>query len=347
MPTIFDLVSPKKIARRWEDNALERAPYLGEGFFATKKQLGVDLEWFQGKKPRVRMLSLSSFDSKTIPIGREGFKMLKSRMPFFKNSMVVDEAQRQQLNSVINGGNQLVIDAILNVIFDDSTNLLVNASATREMMRMQLITTGIIAFENNGQVIEFDFNVPTANKVSSNWSDTANADPINDIVTWQDQVEVATGIRPIQILMNRTTLSKIAKMDSVKNAMYVFANGTVNPNPQNARRYIEQETETRIFVYDKGYTDDDDKFTKFVPDDVVCLFPDGTIGDEVFGTTPEESDLMTYSGAEVAITDTGVAITTSKEIDSVNVVTKVSMIYLPVLNEPDTLVIADVSGSNI
>ena len=345
MPTIYELDTAKKLAKRWEDNALEREPYLGEGLFNTKKQIGTKLDWFQGKRPKVRLLSLSSFDAKVIPIGREGFKTLQQKMPFFKNSMVINEDQRQDLNNVVNGGNTQVIDAIMNVIFDDKSTLLKNASLTREMLRMQLVTTGTIAFANNGQVIEYDFDIPAENKVTSNWNAATTADPIADIISWQDQVEVNTGVRPTQILMNRTTLAKFAKMDSVKNAMYVFANGTVTPNTANARRYIEQETETTIYTYDKGYTDEDTgKFVKFVADDVVVLFPAGTLGDEVFGTTPEESDLMNYSGAEVSIVDTGVAITGTKLTDPVNVETKVSMIYLPVLNDPETMIIASVKG---
>lgn len=344
MPSIYDLVTPQMTVKRWEDAALTREPYLGEGLFETDKQLGTDLEWFQGRRPKVRMLNLSSFDAKVIPIGREAFKTLSTSMPFFKNSMVVNEKQRQQLNNVINGGNQQVIDAILNVIYNDNKTLLDNASATREMMRMQLITTGTIAFSNNGQAIQYDFNVPSSNKVTSDWNTAATADPISDIIKWQDIVENNTGVRPTEVLMNRQTLSKLSKATSIKDAIYVFANGTVTPNTANTRRYIEQETETRIYTYDKGYTDDEGTFTKFVPDDVVCLFPEGTLGKEVFGTTPEESDLMTYAGAEVSITDTGVAVTATKLTDPVTVETKVSMIYLPVLDDPETLVIADVSG---
>lgn len=349
MPTIYDLVTPKMTVKRWEDKYLERPPYFGEGKFNTKKQLGTKLDWFQGRKPKVRLLSLSSFDAKVIPIGREAFKTLQTKMPFFKNSMVINEEQRQQLNNVIAGGNQTVIDAILNVIFDDNATLLANASVTREMMRMQLITTGTIALANNGQVIEYDFNVPTDNKVKADWHTASTADPINDIIGWQDQIETATGVRPSEILMNRKTLNLFANMTTIKNkfAFYALTNSATSLTTAQAQRIIEQETNTTIYVYDKGYTDEDTgKMVKFVPDDVVSLFPAGTLGDEVFGTTPEESDLMNSLVAEVSITDTGVAVTATKETDPVTVVTKVSMIYLPVLNDPDTLVIADVSGKN-
>ena len=61
-----------------------------------------------------------------------------------------------------------------------------------------------------------------------------------------------------------------------------------------------------------------------------------------FGTTPEQSDLMSGSTANVSITDTGVAATTTKETDPVNVNTKVSMIYLPSFETANQVFIGDV-----
>ena len=58
--------------------------------------------------------------------------------------------------------------------------------------------------------------------------------------------------------------------------------------------------------------------------------------------TPEESDLMTGTDAEVAVVDTGITITTSKEKDPVNVKTKVSMAAMPSLEGADYIVQAKV-----
>ena len=54
---------------------------------------------------------------------------------------------------------------------------------------------------------------------------------------------------------------------------------------------------------------------------------------------------MSGSAANVSITDTGVAVTTVKKTDPVNVDTKVSMIFLPSFEMIEQIVIADVSGS--
>lgn len=344
MATIYEEITAPFIAEKWEDNSKEREPFFGQALFPQRKQLGIKLSYFQGHAPKVRPLDLSSFDAKAIPLSREAFAKITTQMPFFKNSLLVNEEQRQQLNMVLSSGNRTYIDAIIGEIFDDEKRLLDNADVTREMLRMQLLTSGTIAFASNGQQISYDFGVPADNKVQSNWHDTANADPIADINKWLDDVQNKTGSRPRNILMNTNTLNLLVKVKAIKDAIYVFANGTVTPTTSRTQSLIEQETKTRIYVYDKGYKNDTTGvFTKFVADDVVVIFPD-KVGEGVFGTTPEESDLMSgATDAVVSIVDGGVAVTTSKETDPVTVKTKVSMIYLPILTNPELLVIADVN----
>src|SRR5699024_6174710 len=135
----------------------------------------------------VRPLDLSSFDAKVIPLSREAFSKITQDMPFFKNSLNINEKQRQQLNMILSSDNRAYIDSIVNDIYNDESRLLTNASATREMLRMQALTSGAIAFASNGQAITYDYGVPSANKVTSNWHTATTADPIADINGWLDK----------------------------------------------------------------------------------------------------------------------------------------------------------------
>ena len=327
--SIFEIFKAPNLKTRWENNAQERTPYYGEALFKAKKQLGIEINQITGKKPKVRALNLSSFDAKVIPLSREAFNKISTEMPFFKNSYNINEKQRQELNKVLAGGNQAYIDPIVNEIYDDQANLLANADVTREMMRMMVLTTGTLAFANNGQAVAFDYEL--ANKKSANWSDTKTADPVADIEALLDAVEQASGVRPTRIMMNSVTLNNLRKVDSVRLAILKEATNEFVSKKQVVT-YLETELEVTIVAYNKGYTDPETgNFVKFVPDNTISVYPEGYLGDGVFGTTPEESDLMTGTDAEVAITDTGVAITVTKLTDPVNVDTKVSMIYLPTL----------------
>ena len=74
--------------------------------------------------------------------------------------------------------------------------------------------------------------------------------------------------------------------------------------------------------------------------------PEGNLGNTWLGTTPEESDLMSgATDAEVMLVKQGIAITTTKNTDPVNVNTKVSMIGLPSFERADEIVIATVNPS--
>lgn len=348
MSTIYDVVNARIQKSKWEEDAKQREPFLLEAFFAERKQIGIDIALLKGKKPNVRPLDLSAWDVKVNPIIRGSISKVETEMPFFKNSLNINERQRQELLKVIATGNEQYINAVIDNIYNDNKTLLEDAAVTREVMRAQLLTTGAIAMSSNGQSVSYDFGVPAGNKITlestAKWDAPSTADPIKDITTWQDQIENATGNRPTILVMNRVTLNLMLACNSVKNAIYVLANGTVTPTEAELKKYVLAQTGCTIYVYNKGYhAQGSNSFTKFVADNVVALFTEGNLGEFVFGTTPEEADLMGGSDADVEIVDLGVALSTYKEKDPVSVSTKVSMVGMPTLEKADELIIATVA----
>lgn len=346
MATIYDVIDPKFTSVRWMESEQDRVPYLLEAFFPDDKQIGIELEYFKGNKPKTRVLDLSAFDVPALPLAREVFEKITTEMPFFKNKLAINEKLRQELLKVLATGNPAYIDAVLNRVYNDNAVLLDDSRVTREYMRAMLLTTGNITFSSNGQAVAYDFGVPDGNKGTVNWTDPKTSDPIKDIQDYQDKVEQMYGYRPTNIVMNRNTFSIMKKSENLRNSVAVLASiidGNVTINDTKIKQLIMDETGCTIYVYDKGYYNKESKeFVKFIPDNTVALFIDGVLGRTVFGTTPEEADLMSNSDAEVEIVDTGVAITTSKEKDPVRVDTKVSMIVLPTLEIPEGLVILTV-----
>ena len=344
MPNISELVTAGKIARVWNEKAEQRKPYLGEALFPAAKQLGLRMKSIKGGVQPIRVLNLAAFDTKAIPLDREGFETISEKMPFFKNTLNVDEELRQQLNQVADD-NEGVINAIVDEIMDDQTTLLRNADATKEYMRMKALTTGAVNFSNNGVSVSVDYNIPEANKVTletGKWNDAETADPVTDINDVIGKITAAGYDAPNAILMNSVTFGLMRKTEALKNAIYVFGNGKVVPNANAAKEYIQGETGCAIYVYDKGMNING-TFEKFVPDNTVVVFNDAGVGRTVYGTTPEESDLTAGLTAKVAIVDTGVAITQYVENDPVVSTTKVSMICLPSLEGANSIGIITVA----
>ena len=342
--SIFDLIKAPELTSYWEEHIQDMPPYLGEELFPADKKLGLKLDWIKGANGLPVVLKPSAFDAGAVPRARIGFDKLSTQMPFFKESTYVDEELRQELNMVLETGNQAYIDAVVRRVFADETHLLEGARARREEMRMMALTTGAIAITANGQAYNYDYGMPADHKstVTTSWS-TTTSDPIEDMRTAMDKIEDDTGIRPTRGVCTRKTWGYLRKNEKIIKSIFVLSNGQVSAlSDARLSQYLMDELGLELIVYGKRSKNDAGTATQFVPDDTVVLFPSGSLGTTWFGTTPEESDLMGGKVANVSITDVGVAVTTIEKADPVNVETKVTMICLPSFEAADSVYILDV-----
>ena len=345
MATIFDYVQADALAAYWNTKQAEMAqpPFLGEVLFPSRKQAGLELKYIKGAKGMPAEMNVSAFDAKTIKKDRVGVSEVRTKMPFFKNEMTIDELTRQELLIAIQSNNEEYIKPLIRNIFDDETTLVDNAAVTREILRMQLLSTGTISLANNGQEFLYDYGLDAKQKVTAatKW-DTTTADILGDIQQWQDDREAAGYGRPTRAITSRKVMRNMQKNDAIKNALYVFGQGKVMITEDMVKNYIQEKTGVTIEVYEKKYKALDGTVKRFLPEDLFILIPDGNLGETVFGTTPEEADLVASNRANVSIVDTGVAITTYEDVDPVTVHTKVSEVVLPSFEMADYIVIAEV-----
>lgn len=356
MASVFDFITANIIAMHW-NNYLEQnyEQFAGEELFPARKKLGLNLAWLKGSSGLVQVINPSAYDVATMKIPRIGFEEVQTRMPFFKMGTDIDEELRQQLNMAIESGNRTYVNTLLDRVMDDLSRLLKGARSQRERMRMMLLTTGAISIQANGQNYDYDYGFKPYQKVTvtKSWSDP-DADIITDVRTWMDSVEEQTGTRPARALVSVKTMGYLARNNFLKSVLW--GGQTVAPIAAGAaasfpavtkaqvQAYFLAELGLTIREYGKRYVDESGATRAYVPDDVLTMFPSGNLGYGWFGTTPEESDLMTGAPVNVSIVDTGVAITISKKIDPVNVFTKVSMIYMPSLEMGDSILIADLKA---
>lgn len=343
--TIFDLMQSTELTAYWEELIQDEAPYPCEELFPDDKKRGISLKWIKGSKGLPVVLKTSAFDVHAIPRARIGFEKLTAEMPYFKESTYIDEELRQELNLVLETGNQAYIDSVMNKIFDDETRLLRGARASRERMRMMALTTGVVSMTANGQAFTFDYGVTHKGNVAVAWSDHANSDPIEDIRVAKEAIQDETGAILTRAMCDGKTWRNIRNNEKIKKAIFVLTNGVGAVSDKQLRQYIQDELEITILVNDKRYKDENEQTIKFMPENTFVMFPDGDLGKTWFGTTPAESDLMSSSVANVSITDTGVAVTTVQHADPVQVETIVSMICLPSFEAADQVYILDTTAA--
>lgn len=361
MPTnlnLFDYINSKEIAAYVTDKPENKIPYFGETLFPAKKQLGTDISWLKGSNGLPIAIQPSNYDAKARLREKEGFEGVSTEMAFFRESMRIGEKDRQQINLLLNNPQSQMALPIINRIFDEAGRLVEGVRAQAEYMRMQLLTSGKINVTSADGRAKYVYDYQQKNKFKckkgqASWSESnTTADPVKDIVAWCDYMEDLRGVRPTRLVMNRNTFLNMVHCPKLHKMMYPNDSAlNYYVSDDQVKSFVESVTGCSIFVYSKKIqmlNHDTGLGTgtpvALIPDNIVVILPPRDIlGNTYYGTTPEESDLLSGSPAQVSIVNNGTAVTTYKENHPVNVVTIVSSVMIPSFETIDDCGFADVS----
>ena len=346
---IRDAYTSKAIALVNTEVASNRIAYLGAGLFPAKKKMGLDLKWIKTSKGLPVSLAPSNFDAVSTLRSREGFKLTETEMAFFRESMLVKEADEQEIMRVQDSTDPYAAE-VLSRIFDDANTLVDGANVVPERMIMQLLAPADgspkISIEANGVTYAYNYDPNSTYKTKNfasltadtdKWSDTTNSDPMDDIATALDVVEAETGERPSIMIVSRKTMDYLKQNAKIKSAILAQnTTATVFMNDNRVKEVFSNELGIRIIVYSKQYKKEDGTAEKFYPDGFATLIPDGALGSTWYGTTPEERTLMGSGEADVSIVNTGVAVAVTTTSDPVHTKTTVSEIVLPSYERMDS-----------
>lgn len=346
---IRDAYTSKAIALVNTEVASNRIAYLGAGLFPAKKKMGLDLKWIKTSKGLPVSLAPSNFDAVSTLRSREGFKLTETEMAFFRESMLVKEADEQEIMRVKDSTDPYAAE-VLGRIFDDANTLVDGANVVPERMIMQLLAPSDgspkISIEANGVTYAYNYDPSSTYKTKNfaslttdtdKWSDTTNSDPMDDIATALDAVEAETGERPSIMIVSRKTMDYLKQNAKIKSAILAQnTTATVFMNDNRVKAVFSNELGIRIIVYSKQYKKEDGTAAKFYPDGFATLIPDGALGNTWYGTTPEERTLMGSGEADVSIVNTGVAVAVTTTSDPVHTKTTVSEIVLPSYERMDS-----------
>lgn len=340
MPNIFDYVNAEEIAAYITKETANQIPYFGETIFPAKKQMGTDISWLTGADGLPIAIQPSNYDAKATLRERTGFGKMETEMAFFREAMRIGEKDRQEINKLVNHPSSTIALPIIKNIFDDVKKLAEGVDAQAELMRMELLQGGTITVNgvNNGAQYKYDYNMKNIKTADNAW-DSDSANPIQDIIDIQNEVEESTGVRPTRLVMNRNTFLKLINNKNLRGLLlptYTAAQvAKALITEEQVKQFVESTTQCKIFVYSKkvGLLGNDGLIGQSVPlvkDNKVIFLPEGPVGHTWYGTTPEESDLMSgATDANVSLVKNGTAITTYKEKHPVNVLTIVSSVMIP------------------
>ncbi|MBR6476800.1 MAG: major capsid protein [Lachnospiraceae bacterium] len=341
-----DAYSAKAIALVRTEVVSNRIPMLGAALFPSKKKMGLDLKWIKTSKGLPVSLMPSAFDTVSTIRSREGFKLEKTLMAYFKESMIVKEEDEQEILRVQDSADPYAQE-VLNSIYDDANTLIDGAEVVPERMIMQLLNppaTGsnagspciYIAADNATYAYNYDPNGDYASNNyealtgQSKWSDTTNSDPLADVQSAQQAIEEKTGTKPTIGIISQQTMNYLKKNANLRS--YILAqNPTANifMNERRVREAFLSEVGLTLVVYTKMYKDETGTAHKFFEDGYCTLIPEGALGNTWYGTTPDERTLMGNPNYDTALVNTGIAVTVTTTSDPVHTKTTVSEIVLP------------------
>ena len=339
---LTDIFSADAIALNYTNAASNAIPYLGAGLFPAQKKAGLDLKWLRGHNGLPVSLAPSTFDAKSKFRDRVGISVNETQMPFFRESMLVKEADEQEIMRVQDANDPYATQVLTN-IFNDTQTLIDGANVVPERMIMQLLAPlgGKVGININANGVDFTYNYDPDGSwkkdhyakiedEANKWTNAETCDPVKNLEDALDAQEQATGNRPSVLLMSKATFNLIKNSKKVQSGV-LAQNTTANVNYTTARvqSYIQEELNVTIVIYNKQFKDESGTAKKFYPDNIVMMLPQGTLGNTHYGTTPEERTLAQKAGASVSIVNTGVAVAVTITDDPVNTKCTCSEIVLP------------------
>ena len=338
---LTDVFNAEAVAINYTNAASNAIPYLGAGFFPAQKKAGLDLKWIRGHRGLPVSLMPSAFDAKSTFRDRVGIALSETQMPFFRESMLVKEADEQEMMRV-RDSNDPYAQQVLDNIFNDTQTLIDGANVVPERMIMQLLAPlgGNFGIEIKANGVDYTYDYDPDDTMSTKhyikiegatdkWSAADTCDPLKNLEDAMDKQEEESGNRPEVLLMSKATFNMIKNSAKVRSGI-LAQNVTANVNYTTAkvRQYVEEELGVQIVIYNKQFKDETGMAKKFYPDNIVAMLPTGTLGSTWYGTTPEESR-GAQAGASVSVVNTGVAIAVTTTTDPVNTKTTASEIVLP------------------
>lgn len=329
MPAILDLFNQKTVLSYVK--ARQYQQYIGDSLFPARPVDSLDIEILEDTTSTPVIAPMSAFDTEAQIGSREANKRA-SELGYIKRKIGLKEKDLIGLRNPRTPEEQ---QYLMQQVFNDTDSMVQGVLARVELMRMQLLSSGIVEPDDKNVQWKLDYQIADDHKITvkTPWDDPT-ADVINDMFDWADEFDS----NPTKILTSRKIVRSLLKNEGLKS--YFKSVGQI-PSIANLNNYLEGQGLPIIVENNLKYRvqGTDGKYTseRFFPEDKFVLFNDDTCGHTAFGPTPEQSHLLTDNSLNSMV---GNVFATMYEEghDPVGTWTKASATALPTLANPHELV---------
>lgn len=340
MPKLQEVFNTNELINYFKE--LEERPMFGEVLFPSRKIPDIEFDMILGKGNLPVTASIHAFDTETQLASRDAIEKGAAALALIKRKIKITEKELIKIN---NPRTDAELQHTLTQLYNDAEKMRKSVEVKTEIMRMEVLTSGKLKIEENGVKVTLDYKMPAGNQKSYNWSTATTAKPLDDLDTICTAVEDESGVRPTRALTSRKILKKICACDSVRKAIHGVNSDKVVTTSQLNELLVQCDL-PQFVTYDEKYRVEGAKgYTakRYFPENKIALFPDGYLGEGIFGLTAEEVKLIGDGNMETAGMVGNIFVGTYTSVDPVGEFTKAAATFLPSFPYADQVGVATIT----
>lgn len=329
MSSILELFNQKEVLTYLRNRELPAL--LGESLFPEVKKQSLEFDMIKGAGSLPVVASVHAFDSEAEIGSREASKMA-IELALIKRKMQLKEKDIIAIESPRNAAEK---DYLMKEVFNDIDVLVKGVRARVEAMRMEVLANGTVTLNENELDMVVDYGVTNKEALSGSglWTN-ADSDPIEDMLRWADQL----GTRPTRALTSNAVLSALLRHPKVIGALYGRDSMRVATRA-DLNAFMTQHDLPAIAAYDAKYRKQNKNGTytqhRYFPSNKFVMFGDDTLGETLYGPTPEENRLVRDPAVDQTLIGNVLAMVYEESLDPVSTWTKAVATAMPSFEAAD------------
>lgn len=348
MPEILELIKNKDRLSYSQNYSVKR-PYKGNTTFPDVKTQHLEAEYFrlsQGSNlPTVAQVH--ALDTEAAIGTRPTLEKVSVEKFLIKEK--INQSEKTQMYEK-NGVDESGLKAF---IYDDMGRLADSVVARAELMKQGVMSTGKLIVNENKLSMSIDLGVPTENFVAADWSDPEH-DILGDIDGWK-KIAKKNGQTITKAQTSEKILGYMQKNKGIQTAINSTLGVGIFVSVAQVNILMTQMFGFTIEVDEDVYATLEKqadgtlkrKSTRFFPEDKFTMYvagPNGKLGTGLWGVTPEE---LKYGPWTKKSEKHFVTITQWETEDPVVTWTKASGLFVPVLPNPEGMIIATITFAEV
>lgn len=341
MPRLEEVFNTNELINYFKERKV--VPMLGESLFPERKIQDIEFDMILGSGGLPVSAEVHAFDTETQIASREAITKGAQSLALIKRQIKINEKEIIKINRPRSDAE---LSFVLSQIYNDAEKMTDAVKVRVEAMRMELLSTGKIAINENNVKVTLDYKVPNDNKKTFKWNDLSAAKPLDDLSTLADAIETTSGSRPTRALTSRKIIKTICNCDTVRKAIHGVNSDRIVTLAQLNELLVQLELPSLVAYEGKYKKEGAKKFEtkRYFEEDKIAMFSDGTLGETIYGLTAEEIKLIGNGKMEEAsMLDNKIFVGTYTSIDPVGEFTKAVATALPTLPHGEELGIGTIT----